>query len=345
MDVTERLSLEAVSEYTLIASEHLHRYEFAARLCKGKRVVDLCCGTGYGSAVLAETAASVVGVDNDVATIETAMRVVGERDAVAFVAADATAFLRAREPSDLDMLVCFEGIEHVTDVPGLAEQLRRLAADGVALIISVPNSQTWDEDNPYHVTAFSYDTAGQLFDTVGVDVRLAQNIAEGSVIAEPDGEVQTNSAVMQWPERIEPEYANHFLGSANLKPDTVRAALSGRLGIAYAPTYNRHILNIERANAELWRTNARLARSTLMRSGSAAAAHSRRQEREFDQRAAEIAALKARIEHLEREASERDKVLQRYIAEAQRRAQRPARKIAQVVVRTTVWSVARRRDN
>jgi SAM-dependent methyltransferase len=345
MDVTERLGLEAVSEHTLIASEHLHRYEFAARLCDGKRVVDLCCGTGYGSAVLAVPAASVVGVDNDVATIETAMRAVGEHHGVAFVAADATAYLRAREPDDLDMLVCFEGIEHVSDVPALAEQLRRLADGGVALVISVPNSQTWDEDNPYHVTAFSYDTARELFDTIGIDVRPVQNVAEGSVIADPDSEeARDPAAVLQWPERIEAEYANHFLGTANIAPDAVRAALSGRLGISYAPTYNRHIRNIERANAELWRTNARLARSTLMRSGSAAAAHSKREAREFDERAAEIARLVGRIRELEFENAERDKVLQRYIREAQRRANRPARKVAQVVVRTAVWGASRRRQ-
>ena len=43
--------------------EHFHRYVFAQALVTGKTVLDAACGEGYGSALLARTAASVVGVD------------------------------------------------------------------------------------------------------------------------------------------------------------------------------------------------------------------------------------------------------------------------------------------
>src|SRR6476661_2499858 len=42
---------------------HLAVYEWIAERTWGRRVVDLACGEGYGSAVLARTATSVVGVD------------------------------------------------------------------------------------------------------------------------------------------------------------------------------------------------------------------------------------------------------------------------------------------
>ena len=42
---------------------HLAVYEWIAERVAGQRVVDLACGEGYGSAVLARSAASVVGVD------------------------------------------------------------------------------------------------------------------------------------------------------------------------------------------------------------------------------------------------------------------------------------------
>jgi cyclopropane fatty-acyl-phospholipid synthase-like methyltransferase len=45
--------------------EHLHRYAFAAQLVKGKRVLDLACGEGYGSNMLAQEAESVIGLDID----------------------------------------------------------------------------------------------------------------------------------------------------------------------------------------------------------------------------------------------------------------------------------------
>ena len=94
MDVVERLTLEVAKADTMLASEHRQRYEFAAALCSGQRVLDLCCGSGYGSAILAARAREVVGVDNDAATIETARATIArEAPNVSFELADAVAFL------------------------------------------------------------------------------------------------------------------------------------------------------------------------------------------------------------------------------------------------------------
>src|SRR3954469_6922749 len=46
-----------------LLNEHLARYTFAARLARGKRVLDAGCGAGYGSAELAHAAQSVIGID------------------------------------------------------------------------------------------------------------------------------------------------------------------------------------------------------------------------------------------------------------------------------------------
>ena len=43
--------------------EHFHRYALAARWCVNKRTLDAACGEGYGSALLADSATSVEGVD------------------------------------------------------------------------------------------------------------------------------------------------------------------------------------------------------------------------------------------------------------------------------------------
>ena len=44
-------------------NEHFARYAFAARLARQKRVLDIACGSGYGSAELAKVARSVTGID------------------------------------------------------------------------------------------------------------------------------------------------------------------------------------------------------------------------------------------------------------------------------------------
>ena len=46
-----------------IALEHIHRYLMARELAKDKDVLDIACGEGYGSVMLAEIARHVSGVD------------------------------------------------------------------------------------------------------------------------------------------------------------------------------------------------------------------------------------------------------------------------------------------
>ena len=46
-----------------IRYEHMPRYGWAAGLCEGLEVLDIASGEGYGSALLARHAKSVVGVD------------------------------------------------------------------------------------------------------------------------------------------------------------------------------------------------------------------------------------------------------------------------------------------
>ena len=65
-----------------IAYEHWHRYAFARRFVAGKRVLDAACGEGYGSALLGEAAASVVGIDIDGPTIAHALTRYGNRGRV-----------------------------------------------------------------------------------------------------------------------------------------------------------------------------------------------------------------------------------------------------------------------
>ena len=43
--------------------ESMHRYAVAAELVAGRRVLDIASGEGYGSFMLSQKAASVVGVD------------------------------------------------------------------------------------------------------------------------------------------------------------------------------------------------------------------------------------------------------------------------------------------
>src|SRR6266540_4858639 len=63
LELTGERTLPDVPEENYWFRRHLAVYEWIAARVAGLRVADLACGEGYGSDVLARTAAEVVGID------------------------------------------------------------------------------------------------------------------------------------------------------------------------------------------------------------------------------------------------------------------------------------------
>lgn len=146
---------------SLLYAEHMTRYLAAQPLVAGKRVLDIASGSGYGSRLLADGAASVVGVDISTAAVEYA-RATYPRDNLEFRLGQATAI--PLEDNSVDVVVTFETIEHVADYRGfLAEVDRVLAPDGLALV-STPNDLEFVEGNHFHLHEFVYE---ELLEVVG----------------------------------------------------------------------------------------------------------------------------------------------------------------------------------
>jgi len=287
MDVIERLTLEAAQADTMLACEHRHRYEFAAGLCAGQRVLDLCCGSGYGTAILAARAREAVGVDNDAATVDTARVTIGrELPNVSFELTDAVAFLQGDLASRFDALVCFEGLEHLQDLDQALALLLGHAERGLRIVASVPNGKLFAEQNPFHVTEFGYDDAIRAFAPFPATVMLPQFLAEGSLIC-PAGAQETEVTVTLG-DRDEPEYANHFLFCVNFASERLQGVHHGRIQLNAAPVFNRWAEDLKRGASALRRENARLARDRLGKAGSAAASALAR----FADQEAEVAGLR-----------------------------------------------------
>ena len=137
-----------------IAHEHWHRYAFARRYVADKRVLDVACGEGYGSALLAEVASAVTGIDIDAVAVAHAKARYAAIANVRFEQGSAAAL--ALPDGSMDAVVSFETIEHLprAEQPRmLAEVARVLAGDGV-LVMSAPNpveySTARDYRNPFH---------------------------------------------------------------------------------------------------------------------------------------------------------------------------------------------------
>lgn len=153
--------------------EHINRYSFASQLVQGKACLDVACGTGYGTALLAQKCDIVVGVDLNQQVLRYAKQYHGN-NRVKFIEADARALPFRRET--FDCIVSFETIEHIERPTRFLAECRRVLRNSGLFICSTPNrlvySPSAGSGNPFHVQEFSPQTLVLLIKQYFNDVTL-----------------------------------------------------------------------------------------------------------------------------------------------------------------------------
>ena len=117
--------------------EHYHRYAVASRYARGKRVLDLGCGEGHGSALLAAEADEVVGVDDADAVERARAEHSGRR--LEFHAGSVTDPELLARDGCFDVVVCFHVLEQLDDHETLLEVVRSRLAPGGLVLVSTPD--------------------------------------------------------------------------------------------------------------------------------------------------------------------------------------------------------------
>jgi SAM-dependent methyltransferase len=151
LELTGERTLPDVPEENYWFRRHVAVYEWIAERCAGLRVVDLACGEGYGSELLARSAAEVIGVDANPEAFEHA-RARYRRPNLNFQRGLVEDF-----DETVDAVVFLQTIEHIHEPDALLE---KIAAIAPAAYISTPNRLTLappgaeKSDNPWHLREY-----------------------------------------------------------------------------------------------------------------------------------------------------------------------------------------------
>ena len=172
LELTGERTLPDVPVENYWYQRHLVVYQWIAERVAGKRVIDMACGEGYGSDVLARHAARVTGVDGNPEAYEHA-RLRYVRPNLGFVRDAVETYA---EPSDV--VVFLQTIEHVQDAPGILRHFHSFIDPGGELFVSTPNVLTLApkgadrSDNPWHVHEYKPDEFAELCRTLSPNVEL-----------------------------------------------------------------------------------------------------------------------------------------------------------------------------
>jgi len=147
----ERYIPEFFWETDEISRFHNSRYDFAIQFVKGKKILDIASGEGFGSFKLAQSAELVFGVDKDEAAISRAKNKY-QKTNLNFQIGGAVHL--DFPDSYFDIVISFETFEHLNkndQVSFLSEIRRILKRDGF-LMISTPDKDIYGMGhNPFHL--------------------------------------------------------------------------------------------------------------------------------------------------------------------------------------------------
>jgi len=223
-----------------IRKDHTARYAWAAkRIPKASRVIDLACGIGYGTNILASAGHHVTGLDKDAEAISYGWDHYRHRRAM-LRQADAE---KLGDIGQYDVAVTFETIEHIADPAPLLKSLRKSAP---MLIASVPNESVFPwQNHAYHHRHYTRNQFEDLLAATGWRVIewFGQEGSESEV--EPDIDGRTLIAVC---ERCKPRKIK--------RPPEHVAILGLGPSVAQYLDYAKRLGSRARIADEVWAINA-----------------------------------------------------------------------------------------
>lgn len=177
----ERLETFVFNDNTV---EHLHRYAITIEYIKGKTVLDIASGEGYGSKLLSKYAEKVFGVDIDETSIKAAKEKYNSKNLEFKIG---RADLIPLEDNSIDIVISFETLEHHDKHHEMIREIKRvLKANGV-LIMSTPDKKYYSDvtkfKNQFHIKELYEKEFKELINEYFKNAQFYfQNMFKGSLI-------------------------------------------------------------------------------------------------------------------------------------------------------------------
>jgi 2-polyprenyl-3-methyl-5-hydroxy-6-metoxy-1,4-benzoquinol methylase len=165
----ERLNPHQVAEDSgsqKLLDIHLNRYKTAGEYVKGKRVLDIACGVGYGTQMLQQAGANqVIGVDLSTEAIQYAQHHYQQPN-IQFISDNAEEFQWSEK---FEVIISFETIEHLPHPQKFLQRVRQLLSPEGIFLLSVPLGETRHFDE-HHLHAFSQEYIFSLLSKAGFSI-------------------------------------------------------------------------------------------------------------------------------------------------------------------------------
>jgi 2-polyprenyl-3-methyl-5-hydroxy-6-metoxy-1,4-benzoquinol methylase len=148
--------------------DHMARYELACRYVKDLRVLDIACGAGKGTKLLATKGMAKHATGGDINA--DAIRYARHRNAASNVSFEEANGLQLPFQREFDLVISYETIEHISDYNRFLSNISGSLQDGGLFIVSTPVSKlSFDEkpENPYHTQEWGFESFQQILTSAG----------------------------------------------------------------------------------------------------------------------------------------------------------------------------------
>lgn len=149
-----------------ITLQDISRYKFVLKYIENKKVLDIACGTGWGSLMMIKEgkAAEVWGVDVDKKTIDENLTTYKNHSNLFFQ--QGSGYNLNFDENFFDVSISIETLEHLDDPNAFLSELKRVTKRTGVIIISTPlnnGDSRFHPSNPFHYREYNEQELTDLY--------------------------------------------------------------------------------------------------------------------------------------------------------------------------------------